>query len=541
MARPNWQYQILRSLAKVDADHSHLEYTRRLIDRAPPEIDWGHLLKVAYSNKVLNLVVSQLAILNQRGEVSLPDDILDPLWELRGPGTYTWPLYRRLPDFHPPIARLARVLAKKQHVLDRFLSEGVLSDLSENNVPVLFIKGVPMRLLYPKGLMRDSVDIDVAVPSLEDAWMAIRHLSGRGISFRRMRLQEMSPGTLSGEADGLSGTDVVIDLHLGAFNIVCRSAYDAPFWERAVEHPLTPDTSCLVPSLEDSLLIMVGHIRRHGQMRLRDINDAYILLHHEPRSLDWDYITRIARRNNLSPVLQCVIGHTRAAYGDLPVPPERCYSQGKIRYYTARLMQHAGDGERYRSLPYIMWHVLRYEGERYGISLALRDSAGFAMVTLERDSRVWELEARNHPIAKHLVSIFRSLLLRAILSNSWTISNVRSWFPIDIHPVDALMDGHKYEVTSIDTAKCADVATTLEVSMRRINDIVTLQSSNQDEPELVITPVGVYCAFMYKGGASREITTGAPIAHVPSLERKVGVLLKTLISRGVALTLRQVA
>lgn len=532
--------RLLRDLARIDGGTRDPGYVLEIVHGASGEVDWGNLLQKAHSNKVLNLVVRRLMDLEQRGEFALPGGTLDALWELRGPRTHCLPRYEALPDSLPPLTRLAAALAQEQRAMADFLSGRPLSDLCEGEQPLLFIKGVPMQLLYPEGVVRDSYDMDMVVPDLRAAWGVMGHLADRGLSFKRMRLQKTNRHRVAGEADAAIPGGGEIDLHLGAFNMVCMSAYDAPYWERAIEHPRLPGGSCLLPSREDLLLIMVGHIRRHGQMMLRDINDCYVLLNQGGEPSDWDYIARAARRNNLGPVLQVLIRRARATYHDLAIPDEDCFSQGRLAYRAARwMMQHAGDGHRYRSLPHIAWHVLRFESPRYGAAAAVRDALGFALVTLERDSRVWHLSAQGHTGGKLLVLALRAVLLRAILHRSWSVSNIRTWFPIDLHPVAAAVDGRRCEVRGLDTAACAAVGTALGADVQIIDGLITWGGWLGDVPELVITPVGIYSAFMYKGGAAREITTGARFEDMPALERQAGTIVKAMMANGVAVTLAE--
>ena len=170
--------------------------------------------------------------------------------------------------------------------------------LAQNGIDRLLLKGMVLgELLYPDPALRPSSDIDVMVrhEQLGQAQAVLRDLGytiqpGRQLDFQLARSYDIPYVRAT-----TSGQPVLLELHWnlaepGLFNLDV-----ATLWARAqqleVNHHTLPTLS-----LEDLLLHLTIHIRKHRYVGLRWLVDVSELLRGYGQQLDWSYLVRTARQ-----------------------------------------------------------------------------------------------------------------------------------------------------------------------------------------------------------------------------------------------------
>ena len=80
----------------------------------------------------------------------------------------------------------------------------------------------------------------------------------------------------------------------------------------------------LIPSWEDSILLVAAHIATKWEFRLCDINDLHAIVSSHGPSLDWDYIFAQAEKNNLTRILGMLMAESRRTCdSNIPYLPTR--------------------------------------------------------------------------------------------------------------------------------------------------------------------------------------------------------------------------
>lgn len=174
----------------------------------------------------------------------------------------------------------------------------VTDQLARHGIDRLLLKGMVLgELLYPDPALRPSSDIDVMVrhEQLTQAQAVLHELGytiqpGRQLDFQLARSYDIP--YVRATADGQA---VLLELHWnlaepGLFNLDVDS-----LWARArqleVNRHVLPTLS-----LEDLLLHLTIHIRKHRYVGLRWLVDVSELLRGYGEQLDWDYLTRTAQQ-----------------------------------------------------------------------------------------------------------------------------------------------------------------------------------------------------------------------------------------------------
>jgi hypothetical protein len=90
--------------------------------------------------------------------------------------------------------------------------------------------------------------------------------------------------------------------------------FDAPLGERARRVELD-GRPLLVPSAEDTLLLIALREQRKPAFTLRDLNDVRLVLDGERETLDWDRVIASTRRHEVAGVLHRLISEAEATAG----------------------------------------------------------------------------------------------------------------------------------------------------------------------------------------------------------------------------------
>ncbi len=199
----------------------------------------------------------------------------------------------------------------------------------------MLIKGAAVAPLYPMGMTRHMVDLDILTKDFEDLWEILER-TRPSYSYSRLKLYVFPRLEVTGSLDLSTriSTEPLpnVDVHVKAFPIWGATKYEADLWLRRRQVG-----NLLAPSWEDCLLIVAAHVVKQWLYRLRDLNDVYVILHGQGSGLDWDYVVRTGRREGLLGVLQMLIRETGHLYGNTMSPlPEDLAKVGVITRNFAR-------------------------------------------------------------------------------------------------------------------------------------------------------------------------------------------------------------
>lgn len=186
------------------------------------------------------------------------------------------------------------------------------------NNDVMFIKGAAVSLLYPAHFVRDRGDIDIIVQDFEDLWSIIE-VTADLYEAKRLKIHIYPGDLVSGSIElrprAQGGQLPIIDVHIGSFHIWGGAHYSQNLWSNKLNMH-----SSVTPSWEDSLLLVAAHIATDWYYRLRDINDVYTIVYQNPY-LNWDYIIKVARQENILSILSFLFTEVERVYGEaLSIP-----------------------------------------------------------------------------------------------------------------------------------------------------------------------------------------------------------------------------
>ncbi|MGI8552975.1 MAG: nucleotidyltransferase family protein [Dehalococcoidia bacterium] len=501
-----------------------LQHVRNLVLQREQALDWEKLCKKALTERVLSVVITRLALLQQGRPFAVPSEAIESLW-MNGVLDRLLPLYQETSNLLDSLSRLSQTLEQYHSRISQALADGRVGGHCTERIPILLIKGAAVSRLYPDGFIRDQDDIDLVVPTWRGGWATLHCLNACGFTIKTLHLGKIGPRALVGGADCADAAGVQVEARFPKYPNMSSSTIETPLWDRAVEISLAPAVNYLIPSYEDSLLILLAHICKHGSMCWRDINDAYLLIASAPMSLDWDYIAHIARQNALAGLLQAVLQIVEEWYGELPVPQERLPRTTRVAVWLAQMLcLRSREGHMGWSVPYEAGHLFRFKRARFGLILAARDVYSFVLRSLEHQSWFLFLNARRGEAKWYVLQWYRALLLRALLHTRWDVSHLditRRYLKLRPIRAAANMGAGVYEITAVDVGQCMEVARTLDAFALAVGDVVAWRFG-KDEPELVITPVGIYHLGRYTGG---------PAGNIAYIERQASELVTVLIAR----------
>jgi len=181
----------------------------------------------------------------------------------------------------------------------------------------IWIKGVAVEACYPHPFARTSHDVDLVVPGFEQLWRFLADVEDL-YQFQRIKVYQYPAGRYGGSVELVPRSPELhlkrVDVSVGGFHLWGASAFRADLWlrSRVVD-------GHRVPSWEDTLLIMAGHVATQWHYRLRDLNDLWALLHGVGPQLDWDYVIRMARSEGLLALIGILLRECERVYGK-PLP-----------------------------------------------------------------------------------------------------------------------------------------------------------------------------------------------------------------------------
>lgn len=190
-----------------------------------------------------------------------------------------------------------------------FVREDIQRILHDSRIRFMFIKGAGLEK-YPQGYLRQMNDLDLITETLDELFVAARILVERG---HRHNLND----ALFQEAswmnryllDGNGHAELVghlsiqykrgnsltkLDLHSAPYGIGPLATITSDMWERARA------LNSVVPTVEDQLLLVVGHAVSEGYFLIKDFNDAFAILSRTESYFDWDYFYQCIVQSDLA-------------------------------------------------------------------------------------------------------------------------------------------------------------------------------------------------------------------------------------------------
>ena len=418
-------------------------------------------------------------------------------------------VYQHLSSFHITEGGFKNLLSRLksyQAVCDKqvqLLSSEIFAvsrTLKENDIKsLMLLKGAAVAQHYRSGTVRNFDDVDVLVPDLSTGLDLIHLLKTRSYSIDKVRLISLSnlqeeisdriPDHIAGIAITFRSEAGLYEGHSASFD-VCISTFpgynnwmlDCPIWERADTHPQFPNI--LVPSPEDSALILLIHALRHGRLSVRDINDLYVILSCEP-SFDWGYFIQYLGENQLIPIASLFIQKVVELY-EWSLPPcveplLRLSWQEQLSCFFLRRFNHPkNENLNLGSFPL----QFLYNRDRYQAKTGNTWTSYFSALKSIFDMLRYE---RPYP--------------------TWS-GRILQPFPHTAHrmvmiPIVPQQDGMQWQVESIDLTKANHIAMRLKVRSHLIGTSLLFWHWQSDK-ELILTPKGIYVQSSYDGTLSKQ-------------------------------------
>lgn len=214
-------------------------------------------------------------------------------------------------QFENELLHLARKQIVSKHIA---LTEIKLVNayIKDNDWSVAPVKGGKTSEFYPKGYERTHLDFDYVASNLDDGFKLIAYLindrgfkfvSGGSVPFSMKVIQnidkkEILNGHLHLEKILQDQYQVVIDINLGGFPLSRSSVIK-------VDHKK-------MISVEEQIVITLCHIFKHEKVYMKDLNDIYYMLN--TKSIDYDYLLRLIRVNNLEFLMNIVLKTLKYEY-----------------------------------------------------------------------------------------------------------------------------------------------------------------------------------------------------------------------------------
>ncbi|WBQ03895.1 nucleotidyltransferase family protein [Kribbella sp. CA-293567] len=388
------------------------------------------LIAHALEERVPSLVMDRLLAWEQGNRPLVTSKALDQLWaspELRRLWHGLHTAYVEEEKVESGVQVLRSALRKRQSLIfDSLLT--VMRQATSAGVPLLVLKGCSLLPRYPDGT-RDLSDVDILVPDSSAGWQLSRSLAKCGYSVAAADLSRRGPGLIGLKIDLDHPTAAGVDVHCGTFDMVGNLALRAPLWERSEQLSLDGRTAA-APSPEDALLVLAAHRSREGSIHLRDLNDAYVLVHDQ--RIDWNYLGRTAEDNGLAEILDLLLEATGSKR-----PPMR--SRPIVARFTKLLSPPEGQGFTWtaplRALPYRAATTLDFDRKQHGWRWALPHVVATTLVDIEKHL-AWA--ARNSRLRFHrqAATRLRQPLLRLLGLWPWTLSAPPAWTSIRLRPVE---------------------------------------------------------------------------------------------------------
>lgn len=209
-----------------------------------------------------------------------------------------------------------RAWAENQLILNR--ASRALAELARLEFPVLLLKGVPLIVeVYRDTGLRTLGDVDILVHPA-DAAAILEWLTKNGWRYKLGSLPA-DPLASTTSLNFISPEGLDLDLHWAIFFNRPEPQNDLPFWKAATPMNLN-GVPALGPGWADLFFIACTQgFRWDPVLPLRWVADAYWMLTHPDREMDWGRLVWQARRLEQGLLMRTALSYLKTSF-ELPVP-----------------------------------------------------------------------------------------------------------------------------------------------------------------------------------------------------------------------------
>ena len=193
----------------------------------------------------------------------------------------------------------------------------VFSKLNEEGIPVIALKGLILRYLYPTPDLRTMGDADILVHE-EDLQKVETTLTEMGY----IKTEDSTPAHIAFIHKKYSPIEVHWKLADTRY-IKDVDSFEKDVWDNAKVKDIG-DAQVLSLCPEDFLIHLCIHMAVHmrsGGFGLRQLCDLVLLIESEPSTIDWQYFTSKVKQYNIEKFTAAILGVCNLIFG-LKVVPE---------------------------------------------------------------------------------------------------------------------------------------------------------------------------------------------------------------------------
>jgi hypothetical protein len=253
-----------------------LESKERLSQILKGKVDWQYLLDLAESHGIVPLIAYNLLAIGLTTQI--PQSYMERLKQL-----YNYNLYRNI-------------------ILSDELTK-VLSAFSQNNIPVIVLKGTVLaEQLYGNPGLRTVGDIDIMVQpdNLPSARSVLSNLGYQKSVSEQTWVHPFHEEPYIKKTRFMS----VVELHWDIDDPRLAAVPQYQIWHRAQQVEIH-GSKAMVLSPEDTLLYLSNNFIKQDNQVLKSLCDIDALLKKYESSLDWEYIVASARSRGIRTSVYC--------------------------------------------------------------------------------------------------------------------------------------------------------------------------------------------------------------------------------------------
>jgi Uncharacterised nucleotidyltransferase len=199
----------------------------------------------------------------------------------------------------------------------------MVSGLEAEGIPTLLLKGPALAARYYANVgLRPMRDLDVLVPSGEQAWAVITDLQRAGWTLKTWAPSHVGPAfwRFRHSASLLDSQPRDLDVHWHVLLRCCRASVDEAFWGRAVPLQILGTRSRALDATDQLLLACSYGPELDPIPPLRWIADAMMILR-SPHPIDWDRLLDFVLEERLILPTRDALVLLRDGFG-APIPDE---------------------------------------------------------------------------------------------------------------------------------------------------------------------------------------------------------------------------
>lgn len=200
-------------------------------------------------------------------------------------------------------------LARRRETLDNLIAEWtpkVKRLAVDAGIGLSLIKGFPMQRLYEVQDFRDLGDIDALTSSIDDAWILCEALAHEGFEWCKFELPWIKRDRFTQRLYGqfavwkwMGELAIRVDIHFGGYSVRHCGLMDAP--ASSTHDELDP---------MENLPLVVANAAGDFVVRMKDLNDLYVMLTNYPDHRDWavalDTIANVHLQGFWNRLLSCL-------------------------------------------------------------------------------------------------------------------------------------------------------------------------------------------------------------------------------------------